>query len=106
MQPFTASVIEVIREIPHGKVCSYGDVADLAGNPRAARQVVRVLHTYGEAEQLPWWRVVNSRGTLSLKPGCGYEEQRDLLESEGIVFDSKGRINLHQVGWNDEEHHG
>lgn len=103
MQPFTEEVIEVIHEIPRGKVCSYGGVAALAGNPRAARQVVRVLHTYGESENLPWWRVLNSQGTISLKPGFGYEEQRERLEAEGIEFDSRDRINLKRYMWDGDE---
>lgn len=102
MQSFTEEVIEVIHEIPRGKVCSYGGVAALAGNPRAARQVVRVLHTYGEAKNLPWWRVVNSRGTISLKPGHGYEEQREYLEAEGVEFDSNDRISLSRFMWDGE----
>ena len=102
MQPFTEAVIEIIRSIPEGRVCSYGAVADLAGNPRAARQVVRVLHIYSELEALPWWRVINSRGTLSLKPGQGYEEQRDRLMEEGIVFTPAGRIET-GCFWEPEE---
>ncbi len=99
MQPFTEEIIEIIGEIPRGRVCSYGGIAALAGNPRAARQVVRVLHTYGEKENLPWWRVINSRGMISLKPGFGAEEQRDRLEAEGVEFDARGRINTDRFGW-------
>ena len=99
MHPFTAEVIEVIREIPEGKVTSYGRIGELAGNPRAARQVVRVLHTFGEKEELPWWRVINAAGCISLKPGYGFEEQRDLLEAEGVEVSSKGRISLDHYLW-------
>ncbi|WP_372846667.1 MGMT family protein [Pontiella sp.] len=98
-QAFTEEVIELLREIPRGMVSTYGGIAALAGNPRAARQVVRVLHAYGEKEKLPWWRVINKQGALSLAPGNGYEEQRDLLEAEGIVFDANGRIDLDRVLW-------
>lgn len=97
-KPFTEEIIGIIRGIPRGKVCFYGGIAAQAGNPRVARQVVRVLHTYGESEKLPWWRVVNSRGTISLKPGFGYEEQRDRLEAEGVEFDSSGRIDFERFG--------
>ncbi len=89
----------MIRAIPMGSVCTYGGAAALAGNPRAARQVVRVLHTYSEKEGLPWWRIVNSRGMISLKPGFGYEEQRSLLEAEGIEISRSGRIDLDRYGW-------
>jgi methylated-DNA-protein-cysteine methyltransferase-like protein len=96
---FTEEVIEVLRDIPCGKVATYGGIAALAGNPRAARQVVRVLHSYGEKEKLPWWRVINKQGTLSLERGNGYEVQRDLLEAEGIVFDGNDRVDLGQFLW-------
>jgi methylated-DNA-protein-cysteine methyltransferase-like protein len=99
---FTEEVIEIIREIPEGKVTSYGRIAKTAGNPRAARQVVRVLHTYGEKEDLPWWRVINSVGQIMLKAGNGFEEQCDLLEAEGVGVSSSGRINLDQFLWKPE----
>lgn len=96
---FTEEVIEIIREIPAGKVSSYGRIAAFSGNARAARQVVRVLHTYGEKEGLPWWRVINAAGQIVLKPGNGFEEQRDLLEAEGVEVSSKGWIKLNQFLW-------
>jgi len=95
----TSRIIEAIRSIPRGRVATYGGIAELAGNTRAARQVVRVLHTYGEKENLPWYRVINREGRISLKPFQGYEEQRDLLEEEGVVFDAQGRIDLSQFQW-------
>ncbi|WP_419778347.1 MGMT family protein [Maridesulfovibrio sp.] len=96
---FTEKVIEVIKAIPEGKVCSYGRVAALAGNSRGARQVVRILHSSGEKEQLPWQRVVNREGCISLKKGQGYERQRELLEKEGVEFDFDGRIDLETYLW-------
>ncbi|MDF7798739.1 MGMT family protein [Pontiellaceae bacterium B1224] len=97
---FTEEVIEIIRDIPRGKVMTYGGVAARAGSPRAARQVVRVLHTCSETEELPWWRVINREGCISLKPGFGYEEQEDLLRAEGILVDEAGRVNLDKTRWN------
>ncbi len=99
MRTFSQEIIEIIREIPAGKVCSYGAIAARAGNPRAARQVVRVLRACSETEGLPWWRVVNARGTISLKPGQGFEEQRDRLRAEGVMFDAAGRIDLAEHRW-------
>ncbi|TIH17039.1 MGMT family protein [Marinifilum sp. JC120] len=96
---FTERVIEVIRAIPEGKVCSYGKVAALAGNSRAARQVVRILHTCSQKEGLPWHRVVNREGLISLKPGQGYERQRELLEREGIDFGLDKRIDFEIYLW-------
>ena len=79
--PLTNSIVETVRRIPEGKVCSYGAIAQCAGNPRAARQVVRVLHTFSELEKLPWWRVVDRTGRIALKRGFGFEEQVELLLS-------------------------
>jgi len=73
-------------------VDTYGGVALKAGYPGAARQVVRVLCTLSEKESLPWYRVVNRFGGISLK-GTGGSEQAMLLECEGITL-SNGRIDL------------
>jgi methylated-DNA-protein-cysteine methyltransferase-like protein len=91
---FTECVIEIIREIPEGKVATYGGIAAQAGNARAARQVVRVLHTCTNQENLPWWRVVNREGRIALKAGNGFEEQEDLLLAEGVAFLKTGRVDL------------
>lgn len=96
---FTRRALAVIRAVPRGWVATYGQIADLAGNPRAARQVVRLLHSSSETEGLPWHRVVNGRGTISLPPGRGYEEQRAMLAAEGVVFDDRDRIDLKLFGW-------
>ncbi|WP_320174305.1 MGMT family protein [Maridesulfovibrio sp.] len=100
---FTEKAIEVIKAIPEGKVCSYGKVAALAGNPRAARQVVRILHSSGKKENLPWQRVVNREGRISLKKGQGYERQRELLEHEGVEFSLDGQIDLEIYLWVPEQ---
>jgi methylated-DNA-protein-cysteine methyltransferase-like protein len=89
----------VIRRIPKGMVATYGQVAALAGHPRAARAVVWILHSSSTRAKLPWHRVINSRGTISLKPGYGYEEQRALLLQEGVGFDREGRVDLRRQGW-------
>lgn len=96
---FTAQAIEVIRSIPEGKVATYGGVAAMAGNPKAARQVVRILHTCSKKEGLPWQRVINREGRISLKRGQGYEEQKFLLEQEGVEFDLFGRVDLGEFLW-------
>ena len=97
---FTERVIQVIQQIPPGRVVTYGQVAFMAGNHRAARQVVRVLHSSSQKHNLPWHRVINREGKISLKPGEGFEEQQHLLQSEGIVFDHQQRINLDHYLWN------
>lgn len=91
---FTERVIGVIKAIPEGSVATYGGVAAMAGNNRAARTVVWVLSSSSKREGLPWHRVINSKGEISLPRGAGYEVQRELLESEGVEFDLKGRVDL------------
>lgn len=97
--PLSQKIIDTIRKIPKGKVTTYGQIAAKAGNPQAARQVVRVLHTCSEKEHLPWFRVINSKGQISLKPGSGFELQKSLLEGEGVKFDDKDKIDFKKYGW-------
>ncbi|MBM7652629.1 MGMT family protein [Neobacillus cucumis] len=103
MTPFTENVIEIIRSIPAGKVMTYGQIATLAGSPRAARQVVRVLHSMSKKYKLPWHRVINSKGQIALSDDEFYHEQLFSLESEGVEFGLNGVIDLaryqyHPVG--------
>ena len=93
-ETFTTRAVRAIRSIPAGRVATYGQIATLAGNPRAARQVVRVLHSCSKRERLPWHRVVNREGRISLPPLGGHEEQRALLLREGVEFGESGRIDL------------
>ncbi|WP_202707186.1 MGMT family protein [Sporosalibacterium faouarense] len=92
MTAFTAKVIKIIKNIPKGKVMTYGQIAAEAGSPRGARQVVRVLHSMSDKYQLPWHRVVNRNGEISLK-GENYHIQKQLLDEEGVCF-RDGRIDL------------
>lgn len=96
---FTTRVVEAIRSIPAGRVATYGQIAGLAGNRRAARQVVRILHTQTRAEELSWHRVVNREGRIALGTAQGGAEQRRLLEGEGVEFDRAGRIDLERFLW-------
>jgi len=89
----------LIKAIPRGRVATYAQLASLAGNYRAARQVARVLHASSEKEKLPWHRVNNIRGGSSLKPGRGFEEQKRLLKKEGVPADRSGRIDLEKYLW-------
>lgn len=90
---FMARARAIIRSIPPGRVMSYGGVAAWAGNPRAARQVARLLHSSSRTENLPWHRVVNRHGRISLKPFHGYEIQKQLLELEGVVFSREDALD-------------
>jgi len=96
--PFTQSVVELIRGIPPGRVCTYGLLAASAGNPRAARQVSRILHSCSEKEDLPWHRVVNREGRISLT-GSAHDVQKGLLLSEGVLFSPSGALDLDQFLW-------
>ncbi|MCM3587449.1 MGMT family protein [Mesobacillus maritimus] len=94
MQPFTEKVIKIIQEIPPGKVMTYGQIARCAGSPRAARQVVRVLHSMSRKYHLPWHRVVNSKGKIAIQEDASFQEQLLSLESEGVEVGIQGRIDL------------
>ena len=88
-------IYEVVKSIPKGKVATYGQVALLAGNPRWARVVGYALHVNPEPGIIPCHRVVNREGKVAPSFAFGGEGvQRQLLESEGIVFETDGRIDL------------
>ncbi|MDD3051128.1 MAG: MGMT family protein [Candidatus Cloacimonetes bacterium] len=91
---FTQSVIHIIRKIPAGKVMTYGLVAEIAGNTRAARRVSRILHSISHKENLPWHRVINRFGKISIKDEEGKILQKELLLKEGIVFKENEQIDL------------
>jgi len=95
---FTERVVEAIKRIPMGKVATYGLVAMIAGNPSGARQVVRVLTTQWAKHDLPWHRVINSKGTISLT-GEGYRIQRQLLVKEGVEFDPSDKVDFKRFLW-------
>lgn len=96
---FYERVVKFIKSIPRGKVATYGQVADYAGNPRAAREVAYILHSSSDKEGLPWQRVINSKGKISMKPGHGYEMQKKMLEDEGIVFGEDDRVDFERFLW-------
>ncbi len=96
---FTSEVIRLIKAIPKGSVATYGQIAYMTGLYPSVRRVVWILHSCSEKEGLPWHRVVNRKGCISLKPGAGYEKQKKLLMREGIVFNSKDRIDLEKFLW-------
>lgn len=94
MQPFTKQVIRIIQAIPYGKVMTYGQIAAEAGSPRAARQVVRVLHSMSKKYNLPWHRVVNSKGEIAIADDESRFLQQMLLEEEGIEFGLHAIVDL------------
>lgn len=97
--PFTEQVIEIIQSIPAGKVATYGQIAGLAGSPRAARQVVRILHSMSKKYHLPWHRVINAKGQIALQDDESYNEQWLSLEAEGVQVGLHGVIDLEKFQW-------
>ena len=99
LQSFHDKVLKIVRRIPRGKLLSYGQVAAMAGSPRAARIVGGILFRLGPDSKIPWQRVVNSQGGIStFRVGSG-ERQVALLKTEGIRFQASGKINLKLYQW-------
>jgi methylated-DNA-protein-cysteine methyltransferase-like protein len=96
---FRNRVEDIIKSIPEGKVATYGQIAACAGVPRGARGVAWILHSCSENDRLPWHRVVNRKGGISLPPHQGYELQMALLQQEGVRFGESGYIDLDHYGW-------
>ena len=93
-------IYAVVRRIPEGRVATYGQVASLAGLAGHARQVGYALHALPKGTAIPWHRVVNADGEISLRSMPGGElVQRGLLEREGIRLDPRGRVPLARVRW-------
>ncbi len=96
---FRERVYAVVRQVPPGRVTTYGDVAAVLGSPRVARQVGFALAALQDPA-VPWHRVINARGAISFRGDTGRgEEQRRRLEGEGGVFDAAGRLDLRALRW-------
>lgn len=100
---FRTEVFSLVKKIPPGKVLNYGAVAEMIAKPRSARQVGYALRSLGlNEENIPWWRVVNKSGYLSIDHGEGGIEkiiQRQLLEDEGIIVNEDNTINMNHYFW-------
>jgi methylated-DNA-protein-cysteine methyltransferase-like protein len=93
-------IYRVVTRIPRGKVATYGQIARLAELPGQARLVGYALHSHSDqGARIPWHRVINARGQVSLSEFDGADLQRRLLEMEGITFDQKGRVDLARFQW-------
>lgn len=93
-------IYAVVRRIPKGRIATYGQIAEVAGLANHARQVGYALSSVGQRDDVPWQRVVNARGEVSLRSGGGWDEiQRSLLEDEGVEIDARGRIDLTRYRW-------
>ncbi len=96
---FTKRALEIIKQIPPGRVATYGLIARAAGNPRGARQVVRVLHSLSEKEKLPWHRVINSKGQIRAPTPSDIEEQAGLLRAENVAVTQDYYVDLGKYLW-------
>ena len=93
-------ILEVIALIPYGKVATYGQIAKLAGLPKHARLVGYVLKHLDKSSEIPWYRVINSQGKISVTHinQQGENVQQSLLEQEGIYL-LNGKISLKKFVW-------
>ncbi len=92
-------ILQVLAAIPVGRVTSYGQVASLAGLPRGARMVARVLRTAPESANLPWHRVLNARGCVAIPLSSpARAEQIQRLREEGVLV-LRGRVDLGRFAW-------
>jgi methylated-DNA-protein-cysteine methyltransferase-like protein len=100
ISPFTKKVMQQILQIPHGKVATYKQIAELAGKPQASRGVSWILHSCSTAYKLPWHRVLNSKGGISFdRKSSNFQEQKKRLEKEGIVFSEDAKLDLKIFQW-------
>ncbi len=103
MKPnFFEQVYRIVKRIPRGRVATYGQIAALLGHPRAARTVGWALNGMSarQAEEVPWQRVINAQGRISIsRADLSAALQRRLLEEEGVRFDETEHVDLRQYGW-------
>ncbi len=92
---FAARVYDIVKQIPFGKVASYGQIALLAGYPRRARLVGRVMR--GCPDGLPWHRVIRSDGAVA--EGISRNLCKQLLLAEGVFFLPNGKVDMGQFRW-------
>jgi methylated-DNA-protein-cysteine methyltransferase-like protein len=92
-------IYEIVRQIPEGRVATYGQIARLVGCC-TARMAGYAMAAVSFGADVPWQRVINSKGEVSPRShGDGHDEQRILLEAEGVIFNERGRVDLERFGW-------
>jgi methylated-DNA-protein-cysteine methyltransferase-like protein len=97
---FTKTVIHQILKIPHGKVATYKQIAELTGKPQASRGVSWILHSCSRKYKLPWHRVLNSQGKISFDiTSTNFRLQKKKLEAEGVSFSESGKLDLDKYQW-------
>ena len=93
---FFERVYEVVRMIPRGQVATYGQIAAIVSHRGAARTVGWALHGLVEGTDVPWHRVINARGQISLEPGT---RQISLLRQEGVIVNTQGQVDMKSFQW-------
>ncbi len=102
--PVYGRVLEVVREIPFGRVATYGQIAMIVGDC-TPRMVGYCLASLDDGQDVPWHRVINRQGKISPRGvGLGAQVQRELLLQEGVEFGQSDRISFRQFGWMDPYH--
>ena len=96
---FISEIVTVVRAIPPGMVLTYGDVAALAGKPTCARQVGKILGSFGFASDIPCHRVVNAQG----RTAPHWHSQAALLRAEGVLLSPSGLVDMRRHRWHPEE---
>ena len=90
----------IVSRIPRGRVATYGQIANLAGIPGQARRIGYALSALPDGTDVPWQRVVNAKGEISLRTHTGADSlQKKLLRAEGVVFSREGRISMERFQW-------
>lgn len=98
-QNFYTAVYHLVRQIPRGRVMTYGQIAVILGHPRAARAVGYALKAC-KGHDVPWQRVINAQGSISARGEVVRPtRQRELLEREGVVFDARDTCDLKKLRW-------
>ncbi len=94
-------IYAAVRRVPRGKVATYGQIAELAGLEGQARQVGYAMAAVPSSSAVPWHRIINAQGRVSMRStGTGSTIiQQQLLEREGVVFDGGGRVSLTRFRW-------
>jgi methylated-DNA-protein-cysteine methyltransferase-like protein len=98
-QSYRERVYDIVRQIPTGRVMTYGQIAEILGEGYTARTVGYVMHG-ADSENVPWQRVINAQGKCSTgKMTLPVNLQQSILESEGIEFNASGKCDLNIVLW-------
>jgi methylated-DNA-protein-cysteine methyltransferase-like protein len=97
-RPLYERIYDVVRQVPYGKVATYGQIAQIVGGCSARMVGYAMAALHGEKD-VPWQRVINRMGKISIHGDFGNHMQKAILEEEGVVFNADGRTDLDKFGW-------